>query len=86
MGTPYVPVKRFDSIVFEVPIRGIAHDVMLYRHQAGDIRVAIVYVIPQGVDPRQRIDKAIDYSLQYLNVSDQIPSSQPAAQPGAPGF
>jgi len=87
MGTGYVPSKRFDSIAFEVEIGHLMYDITLFRYEANKIQVVIMSVVPQGVDPRQKLTKAMDYSLQTLDVSDQVVSSRPNGQKqAAPGF
>ena len=87
-GQGYVASKAYESIIFEIQINGLTYDLMLFRHEARDIHVMIMYVVPQGVDPRLRLKNAIDYSLEYLEVSDRIPTKRPPAsnRPKSPGF
>jgi hypothetical protein len=85
-GKGYVPSKKYDSIIFELEMNGVQHDLMLFRHQARDIHVVILYVIPHGVDPRQRLTNAINYSLEHLEVSDRLPTTKPSSRPAGPRF
>jgi len=82
----YVPSKLFDTITFEVTIRGVKYDLSLFRHQAQDIHVILMYLVPQDVAPQVRLSRAIEYSLHTLMVSSEVPTTKPAAKPATRGF
>lgn len=75
----YVQPKEFISVTLSPPhpIHGAATDVFLHLYQTGrpgaEIQVAILFVIPQGYDSRQKLPERMALCLETLTVATEKP-------------
>ena len=81
----YVAQKAYQAVTFkpERPIQGGSTEFQVYLHQAGDVRVVVIFMIPDGVDRNVKLHEKIPYSLETLSVSGQI--TRPSAGGGSGG-
>ena len=82
-GIGYKAQKRVDLIELGNVIGGVAMNFSIYIYQVNDIQVAVLFVIPQELD--RPMQTAIDFSMEWLEVSGETPSRQRKKKSG-PSF
>ncbi len=75
-GIGYVAKKNFQSIILEQQIDNVVYDFTVYRYVSGDIQVVLLFVLPQGVDPREKMADRIKLCLEQLTVSGEKPTNK----------
>ena len=74
-GIGYVAKKDFQTIILEQQIDNVVYDFIVYRYVNGEIQVVLMFVMPQGVDPRAKMEDKIKLCLEQLTVSGDRPSN-----------
>ncbi len=88
-GQTYVPSKAFTATSFTAgrTVHGVTPLVQLYLPPVvNGVQVAIVWLIPEGIDPREKLDQRIPMSLETVTVSGERPGSDSGSSSGASGF
>lgn len=88
-GKTYVTSKAFTATSFTADrtVHGVKPVVHLYLPPvANGVQVAIVWLIPEGIDPREKLDQRIPMSLETVTVSGDRPTKDGESSGGASGF
>jgi hypothetical protein len=80
----YLEPKQFHWLRLEPaePIHEIATDFFIYEHQNGDVRVTLLFVIPQQMSPSEALHTAKTVSLETLSVPAQASQQSAPAESG----
>ncbi len=71
----YQPQQDFDFVEFtEYEINNVTSSLIIYRHEANDIQIMLLILVPAEVLEGQNLSKRITYMLEWLKVSDATPS------------
>lgn len=76
-GDSYVPKKEFHWIRLSPaePIKNVPTDFYIYEHQSGNVRVSLVFVLPQQMNSSEPLNQAIPVCLETLNVPQDLPGA-----------
>ena len=93
-GKPsYVAKKNYETLTMSQQINNVMTDFIMYRYspqnakgEDSGIQMLVLFVIPQGVDPRLRLPQAIGHCLEWLKVSPETPTKRKQQAGGAAAF
>ncbi len=83
--SPYVPKRKIEVIRIEQPQHSPPVDALLYKFEVKDVQIALLLILPQSIDPRDRIEERLKHTLETMRVPSQPPKKK-SDQPAATGF
>lgn len=81
----YVQKKKVEMIPIELPDHNPPLVITFYRYEARDVHVALLLIVPRAIDPRERLEHKLKYTLETMKVSNQPPQKK-SNKPAAGGF
>ena len=90
-GVPYVPRKTYEWINLpdvncNVTDQTIVMDFRIHKFTNGQIQMALISVVPHAVDPRERVETYLEYTMEHLTMSGDVPRKAGAVPSSGGGF
>lgn len=84
-ATPFAEQVPYKMTILapEPAVNSPATKASLYLHQKGDVLVALIAILPEGIDPKEKIPERLDLTLETLRIA--IDRLAPPTKPGQPG-
>lgn len=81
----YAAQKSIESTLLEPsePINNVRTDFYLYEHANGDVQVSLLFVVPEGMNRTEMLDRARTISLETLSVPAAVPAPVASTGEGA---
>lgn len=92
-GTPYVKRKTYEwinlkDVTCNIQDQDIVMDFRVHQYTNGEIQMALISVVPQEsvLDPRERIETSLMYTMELLTMGGDVPRKTGAVQSSGGGF